>query len=171
MREIETEATRRGYQLAWAQGVSFILHGHRSLFQNLGGAAVKRVEVAVDEDEEVEFEAEGLIMAARLSKFGYKTTSIWYEAHLVPEDDELFKYHRIKAYNWSDPRLLRCIEVFALTEDDVHEFRRIFDKFPKEKGFNPLMLVGKDLSSTVGAMRQEVRQDKITTNDVNRHYA
>ena len=82
MREIETEAQRRGFQLAWAHGVSFILHGHRTLFQNLGGAAVKRVEVAVDEDEEVEFEAEGLTMAARLAPFGFKTTSIWYEAHI-----------------------------------------------------------------------------------------
>lgn len=164
MAEIEKEAMKKGFQLAWSHNIPFVLHGHRTLFQNLGGAACQRVEVATSEDEEVKHEEEGLLLAGRLGPYGY-TTSIWYEAHVVPTDSDLFKYNRIKAYNWSDTKVLRCIEVYALTEEDVLELRRVYEKLPIDRSINPLAMQGSDLSATLGALRSDAKTRKRSATD------
>ena len=53
MQDIEKEAEKKGFQLAWNLELPFVIHGHRTLFQNKGGSAVQRVEVALTEEEEV----------------------------------------------------------------------------------------------------------------------
>ena len=34
MEDIAKEAEKKGFQLAWNMGLPFVLHGHRTLFQN-----------------------------------------------------------------------------------------------------------------------------------------
>jgi hypothetical protein len=89
-----------------------------------------RVEVAMNSEECLMYEKDGLTLVHDLKSFGYQT-SIWMHTSNTIYENGLYNYDRIHAYAWSDDRILRLIEAFCLTEHDLVRLRQVYDTLEK----------------------------------------
>lgn len=62
-----------------------------------------------------------------MSKIGFSSVSLWSKSRKIESEDILFKFNRIQSQPWSDPRLLRTMKAFNMSEDDIFRLRRIFE--------------------------------------------
>jgi hypothetical protein len=88
------------------------------------------VEVALNPEDCILYEKNGLTLVHDLKSFGYQT-SIWMHTNNQIHADGLFNYDRIHAYAWSDNRILRIIEAYCLTEKDLVQLRQVYDTLEK----------------------------------------
>lgn len=85
--------------------------------------------------------------------------SIWFEGHLSMENAELQKYNRLRAYNWCDNRLMRCVEAYCLTEEDVLAIRKVYDTIPKPKlQSNPFLMAKDELAAALEQVKHDVQE-------------
>lgn len=68
-----------------------------------------------------------------LTSIGFNQVSVWVSGRRAEEDEAMYKFNQITAYGWCDDRLIRVVKSFLLTEEDVFNFRRTFQRILKNR--------------------------------------
>eukprot|EP01033_Poteriospumella_lacustris_P007676 gene7676-5518_t len=157
MKQREEQLGEAHVKLVWHPHTHFELRGERSIMLNKAAFAVEELKII---NNLPDYEAMTLQSKYRLvqdmTSLGFNHVSVWMTGRRAEEDEAMYKFNQITAYNWCDERLIRTVKSFLLTETDVFGLRRTFQRILNGRSRSTVTII--DIFDHIGFKLNQVGQ-------------
>jgi hypothetical protein len=113
--------------LAWHQHCHIEVRGIKSIEAGVGGFPIREVEVACTVEEEEDLRMRDFVLVKDLRVLGLPTALYALQRKPIT-DNNVYEMKTLDMFDWTDKRLLRTIQTFNLTVEDVLNFRWAFEE-------------------------------------------